>query len=158
MIANGLVMSRIVYLIQVCGNASEYLLRFLQVLQNKVARIVTRLNWDTGSHVLLIQVGWLSIQQLYVYHILITVYKMTKGGKPEYLKEKFRNDFANQTIQSTGCCFNVHVTPKTEKSRKSFVHSTTYWWNSLSADMRKTEKLQAFKLDLKKWVKLNVPI
>ena len=64
MIANGLVMLRFVYLIQVYGNASEYLLRFLQVLQNKVARIVTRLSWDTGTHVLLIQVGWLSIQQL----------------------------------------------------------------------------------------------
>ena len=158
MLANGLVMSRFIYLIQVYGNASEYLLRFLQVLQNKVARIVTRLSWDTGTDVMLSQVGWLSIRQLYVYNSLITVFKMTNGGKPEYLKEKFRKDFAYQTRQATGHCFNVHETPKTEKSRKSFVHNTTYWWNSLSADMRKTEKLQAFKLDLKKWIKINVPI
>ena len=67
MIANGLVMLRFVYLIQVYGNASEYLLRFLQVLQTKVARIVTRLSWDTGTDMILSQVGWLSIQQLYVY-------------------------------------------------------------------------------------------
>ena len=46
MIANGIVMSRIVYLIQVYGNASKYLQGFLQVLQNKVARIVTRLGWE----------------------------------------------------------------------------------------------------------------
>ena len=44
MIANGIVMSRIVYLIQVYGNASDYLLGFFQVLQNKAARIVTRLS------------------------------------------------------------------------------------------------------------------
>ena len=140
------------------GNASEYLLRFLQVLQNKVARIVTRLSWDTGIDVLLSQVGWLSIRQLYVYHSLITVFKMRKGGKPEYLREKFRNDFTYKTRLATGQCFNVHETPKTEKSRKSYVHNTTYWWNSLSPDMRKTEKLQAFKQDLKKWIKINVPI
>ena len=131
MIANGLVMSRFVYLIQVYGNASEYLLRFLQVLQNKVARIVTRLSWDTGTHVLLIQVGWLSIQQLYVYHSLITVYKMTKGGKPEYLKEKFINDFAYQTRQATGWCL-MYTKPRRRRYQESHLFTTLRIGGTLS--------------------------
>ena len=69
MIANGIVMSRIVYLIQVYGNASDYLLGFLQVLQNKAARIVTRLRWGTATEVLLNQIGWLSVKQLYVFSL-----------------------------------------------------------------------------------------
>ena len=158
MIANGIVMSRIVYLIQVYGNASDYLLGFLQVLQNKAARIVTRLNWGTATRVLLNQIGWLSVKQLYVYHSLLLVFKMQHSGKPAYLKEKFRNNFAYQTRQATTSCFILNDTPRTEKCRKSFVHNNIITWNSLPADMRKTEKLTMFKLKLKEWVKKNVPI
>ena len=158
MIANGIVMSRIIYLIEVYGNASEYLLRFLQVLQNKAARIVTRLRWGTETALLLNQVGWLSVKQLYVYHSLVLVYKMQHGGKPTYLNGKFRNNFAYQTRQATGSCFILSETPKSEKSRKSFVYNTTQLWNSLSTELRKTEQLHTFKINLKEWIKLNVPV
>ena len=30
------------------------------------------------------------------------------------------------TRKATGCCFDVHETPKMEKSRKSFAHITAY--------------------------------
>ena len=158
MIANGIVMSRIVYLIQVYGNASEYLLGFLQVLQNKAARIVTRLGWGTATTTLLKQIGWLSVKQLYVYHSLLLVFKMQQSGKPAYLKEKFRNNFAYRTRQATGSCFILNETPRTEKSRKSFVHSNIITWNSLPADIRKINKLPRFKQKLKEWVLKNVPI
>ena len=59
MIGNAIVMSRIVYLVQVYGNASEYLLKSLQTLQNKAARVVTRLPWGTETGLLLNQIGWL---------------------------------------------------------------------------------------------------
>ena len=158
MIANGLVMSRIVYLIQVYGNASEYLLRFLQVLQNKAARVVTRLRWGTETATLLRQVGWLSVKQLYVFHSLILVFKMMKEGNPVYLKDRFRTNFAYQTRQATGCCFVITETPKSEKSRKSFVHNSTLLWNSLPVEIRKIDKIEMFRNKLKEWIKLNVPI
>ena len=58
-IGYAIVMSRIVYLVQVYGNASEYLLKSLQTLQNKAARVVTRLPWGTETGLLLNQIGWL---------------------------------------------------------------------------------------------------
>ena len=132
----------------------------LQVLQNKAARIVTRLSWGTATRTLLNQIGWLSVKQLYLYqyHSLLLVFKMQHSGKPAYLKEKFRNNFAYQTRQATTSCFILNDTPRTEKCRKSFVHNNIITWNSLPADMRKTEKLTMFKLKLKEWVKKNVPI
>ena len=51
MLANGMVISNIVYMIQVYGQASEYLINILQVQQNRAARIVTKLGRETGiSH------------------------------------------------------------------------------------------------------------
>ena len=42
MIANGVFISKLCYLIQLWGGCKNYLLRSLQVLQNKAARSVTR--------------------------------------------------------------------------------------------------------------------
>ena len=72
-LANGLVNSNIVYMIQVYGQAAEYLLNILQVQQNRAARIVTRLGWETSIRCLLLQTGWLSVKQLYVYHSILLV-------------------------------------------------------------------------------------
>ena len=58
-------MSRHIYVIQVYGCASDYLLQSLQVQQNHAARIVTRLGWGTDTKTLLGQIGWLSVKQLY---------------------------------------------------------------------------------------------
>ena len=62
--ANGIVMSLIIYLIEIWGGCNEYLLRFLQVLQNRAARHVTKLSWYTSTKDLLNQCNWLSIKQL----------------------------------------------------------------------------------------------
>ena len=57
MVASGLVMSTLNYLVQLYGSCSGYLVKLLQVLQNKAARHVTRLGWDTKTSVLLNQCG-----------------------------------------------------------------------------------------------------
>ena len=78
-------MSRLVYVIQLYGSASDYLLKALQVLQNKAARTVTRSGWRTETAALLRQIGWLSVKQLVVYHSLLLVFKINRDGKPGYL-------------------------------------------------------------------------
>ena len=55
LISNGLVMSLIVHLIQLYGGCSDYLIKFIQTLQNKAARVVTRLGWRTPTRTLLLQ-------------------------------------------------------------------------------------------------------
>ena len=101
MIGNAIVMSRIIYLVQVYGNASEYLLKSLQILQNKAARVVTRLPWGTETGLLLNQIGWLSVTQLVAFHSLILVFKIKTESKPAALRLKFRDNFAYRTRQAT---------------------------------------------------------
>ena len=59
--ANGIVVSKLIYLIQWWGGCSDYLINFLQILQNRAARLVTRLGWFTPVEVLLHQCGLLSV-------------------------------------------------------------------------------------------------
>ena len=147
MIANAVVMSRLVYLVQVYGNAAEFLLKFLQVIQNKAARCVTRLRWGTETSVLLNQVGWLSVKQLIVFHSLVQLFKIKETGKPATLRLKFRDSFAYKTRN-----------PKSDKSKDAFVYKSTVLWNNLPPEIRKIQKLDKLKIELKKWVKLNTGI
>ena len=49
MVANGIFVSKLCYLIQPWGGTEGYLLSSLQVLQNRVARDVTGKSWFTPS-------------------------------------------------------------------------------------------------------------
>ena len=158
MIANAIVMSRLVYLIQLYSSATGYLLSSLQVLQNRAARAVTRLPWGTRTAVLLNQVGWLSINQLAVYHKLITVFKIKGNKKPVYLSEQIKTDFDYQTRQATGNCLKIGKTPKSGTSKESFVHNSTVLWNSLTAALRNAQTLPKFKSGLRSWVKQKFPV
>ena len=88
MVASGLIMSTLNYLVQLYGSCSGYLVKLLQVLQNKAARHVTRLGWDTETSVLLNQCGWLSIKQLIVFQSLVLLFKIRQNKKPGYLFNK----------------------------------------------------------------------
>ena len=66
--ANGVFMSVLAYLIPLWGGCEGYLVRAMQVLQNRAARQVTKLNWFTPTRKLLNQCNWLSISQLIFYH------------------------------------------------------------------------------------------
>ena len=57
MIADGVFMSKLVYLIPRWGGCGKYLIRSLQIVQNKAARVVTKLHWDTPTTVLLSHCG-----------------------------------------------------------------------------------------------------
>ena len=67
MAANGTFISALSYLIPLWGGAEGYLLRGLQVLQNRAARCVCKLSWFTPTRILLNKCNWLSIRQLVFY-------------------------------------------------------------------------------------------
>ena len=157
LLANGMVGSNLVYMIQLYGQASDYLIKMLQVQQNKAARIVTRLEWGTSTHTLLKQIGWLSVQQLYVYHSLLLLWKIQTFKKPRFLEEQFTRHFPYQTRRATSSCLSVSAKPRTELCRRSFVYSSTLNWNKLPYDLRIETKLETFKAKLKIWVRNNIP-
>ena len=85
MIADGIFMSKLSYLISLLGGCGAVLKKSLQIIQNKVARVVTRLEWSTPAKELLLQCGWLSVNQLIFYHSVLLVYKVKLSKTPKYL-------------------------------------------------------------------------
>ena len=158
MLANGLVMSKLVYAIQVYGSASEYLIDILQVQQNEAARIVTRLGWTANTKTSLMQVGWLSIRQLVVFHSLLTVFKIHNSGQPRYFGQKFQRRFTYQSRKATGHCYSITQTPHSERIKKSFYYKSIILWNSLPEEVRKIEDFKKFKSKLKLWIQSNMQI
>ena len=75
-------------MLAVWGGCSA-VLKSLQIIQNKVARVVTKLDWSTSTELLLRQMGWLSVNQLIFYHSLLLVYKMKMSQRPRYLVNMF---------------------------------------------------------------------
>ena len=88
MVASGLILSTLTYIMQVYGGCSGYLLTMLQVLQTKACRIVTKLPWMTPTSVLLAQCGWLSVRQLFKYQSLVLMFKIKSDKKPVYLYDR----------------------------------------------------------------------
>ena len=156
MIANGIVISRIIYVIQLWSGTSEYLLSMLQILQNKAARFVTKLDIFTSQKTLLLQCGWLSVRQLAEYHSLVLIFKTKQEQKPEFLHKTLSKSFNYRTrAASTGSLvFNQSISGGI--SRNSFIAKSTRIWNTLPPQIKQAGNLRIFKSKLKPWIKNNV--
>ena len=156
MIANGIVLSRIIYVIQIWGGTHEYLLKMLQVLQNKAARFVTKLDVYTSQEKLLRQCGWLNVKQLVVYHSLVLIFKTRIEQKPVFLYRTLAKEFNYRTrAASTGSIvFNNSISSDVAKT--AFVTRSTKIWNTLPPHVRKSGNLMRFKRNLRVWITQNV--
>ena len=132
MIANGIVMSKLVYLIQWWGGCSSYLIDYLQILQNRAARLVTRNGWHTPTDKMLRQCGWLSVRQLVLYHSLILVFKIRQEAKPEYFREDFSAAFPYRTRLATSMGVRRGDQSTHSASQSSFVPRSSASWNLLA--------------------------
>ena len=154
MIANGIFMSKLIYVMPLWAGCENYIIKALQVIQNKAARYVTKCDGYTPIKVLLSQCGWLSVRQLGIYHSILLIYKTLQNKKPEYIYQKISTDFPRRTrIASTNA---IHLGPQfdfeKELTRASFRWRATMLWNDLPSEIRKLPKVNKFKISLKKWI------
>ena len=158
MMANGIIISPLIYLIQLWGGTSEYLLSFLQVIQNRAARTVTRLGWYTPVRTLMDQCGWLSVRQLVEYHSLVLLYKIVTEGKPVYLAGKLTQDFSYDTRFAAGHGIRQDQKIKHDVMLNSFIPRTTRTWILLPISVRMSANDKIFKQRLKPWIKTRFPV
>ena len=155
--ANGVFMSVLAYLIPLWGGCEDYLVRALQVLQNRAARQVTKLSWFTPTRQLLHQCGWLSIKQLIYYHSALTVFRITKSRSPFYLSQNLVTEHPYPTRLATGGGIRSEGIFGGPRSRSFFIRAPRDF-NNIPADIRNCKTLPAFKQKLKNWVKTNIPV
>ena len=85
MVANCIFCSKLIFQISLWGGTEDYLLRSLQIIQNKAARSVARRDKYTPTGELLRQCGWLSVRQLVFFHSVVLIYKTIMTTYPKYI-------------------------------------------------------------------------
>ena len=126
MVANGIVLSKVCYLNQLWGGTEDYLLKSLQVLQNRAPRIVVGCNWFTPIRVLLKKCNWLSVKQLIFYQSVILTHKIVKNGSPLYLAQKMSTTHPYRTRQATsgGIRYGELFSSTLSRTQDSFCYRT----------------------------------
>ena len=166
-VANGIILSRIIYLIPLWAGCEKYLINALQIIQNKAARVVTRKGRMTSISRLLKECGWLSISQLGVYHSLVLVYKILQSRSPQYLYDKLTGTQGEPHYQTrytrklaTGQLIKLgpDSVAESELARNSFKYRATRQWNDLPPELKQVKILSKFKSELRRWIRENVPI
>ena len=168
-------MSKLIYLMPLWSGCEEYMVRALQVIQNKAARSVSKLSKFTPTKTLLKTCGWLSVKQLMAYHSLVLLHKTLANQAPKYLYEKVtaNGKFKYKTRQASECppefSFSVQhpvdngtirqdTGTKLGMNKKGWCWKSVEMFNTLPTDMRLEKKLSKFKTSLKKWVQLTIDI
>ena len=175
MIATGIFMSKLIYLMPLWSGCEEYLVNTLQVIQNKAARSVAKLGIFTPTRTLLMTCGWLSVRQLMAFHSIVLLHKTLASKTPRYMYKKVTEggQFNCMTRQAAVCpvefSFSVQHPRDNGALRqaggnKLSIYKNGWCWrsvdlyNKLPTDLRLEQKLSDFKTRLKRWVEENLRI
>ena len=154
MVANSCFMSVITYMISVWGGTESYIIKAVQIMQNKAARCVTKKCWFTPTRTLLLHCNWLSIKQLVFYHTVLQVWKVQTSKLPGYINSKIQLAITRSAAKGT---LRVPVVEKSV-SAKSFMVRSAVMWNTIPPSIRDIKKFETFKSKLKHWTRANIEI
>ena len=161
-------MSKLMYCLQLFGNVcriqtmgetetrqtsfTKANLRNLQVLQNKVLRLMTDSGYNTPTSEFLNKSEMLSC----VHNISLS-FKIKKSQKPRYLAKRF--GFLNQNEKSLnkrqGNANNIYF--KLSRSRKGMDYQGSKLLNSLDPSPKMETNEKRFKKNVKKWILNTIP-
>ena len=151
----------------VWSGCESYLVNALQVIQNKVARLVTKRDIFTPTKVLMKECGWLTVKQLMAYHSLVQVHKTVQSQVPAYLYSRVtsqlslldsRSSYNYKTRQeASGALRQIPAAEaRLDLADRSWCWSATKTFHSLPASLQREVKLAKFKSELKTWVRSNI--
>ena len=155
MVANGVIMSKLVYLITLWGGAEQYLIRAVQVQQLAAARAVCGVGcWRWSKGRLLSKMGWLSVKQLVFYHTVLQVHKTLKTKKPGPLYTSLSSEYPYRT---RGAAHGQIRQNESISVQTTFKYRAMQNFNCVPASVR-TGYTASVKTKLKTWIKTNIPI
>ena len=147
-ISEGLFNSVLVYCLPLFGGMGVGDMKELQVMQNKVARMVTKMPPRSERSTMYKKLGWLTINQLVFYHTSIQVFKIRSNNEPEHLASILRLDSRNRRILIPN--LNLKI------AQDSFTVRGAASWNLLPLSIREQTKIGIFKKLMKSWVLDNI--
>ena len=119
-------------------NCNSELLHSLQILHNRLARVLTDADIRTRIDDLMSSLNWIRLNERWNSQLLILLFKCLKGTAPMYLCSKFdftHNSHSHGTRSQT---FNSLVVPtwKTVYGKKTFHYRAAKLWNDLPCQIR----------------------
>ena len=133
--------------------------RKLQVLQNKVIRMRTKVDYNTPTETLIKSSGELSVQQLTAYHTLMTVYKAVHLEKPVHLHKKLQpRKLDRSTVFPHRQANKITVNGSLSLTRGGMMFRGAKLWNLIDQEMKIEKSIKNFKRRVKKWIKEEVPV
>ena len=143
LLANGLFISKLLYLLPMWGGLSVRDSKKLQTIMNKCARMVLGVSRRTRTRALMVGCGWLYFRELVDYHSLVQMFKLVNIGTPENLRNKLKI-LPNKKIEITPARLKI--------ASKSFRWRTTKVWNDLPDNILNIVKLSIFKKVLRRFM------
>ena len=146
LLVEGLLISKMQYMISVWANTDGKYNRTAQRLENQMARWVTGCGRFTRISSLMGEVGWWTIQEMSQIQSLTYLWKFIHIEKPEVLREMI-------TIED-----DLHLTSRTPRlkfTESSFLIRAIKTWNRLPPVTRELGNITTFKKHIKKWIKDN---
>ena len=179
-ISQGLFDSKLLYCLQLFGNTwgtlqtNDTKRKFaaftkadnqkLQVLQNQLMRMKTRLPAHTPTTQLTKAANQLSVHQLTAYTTLLTVHKTLARGQPVYFRDKFIPKYQGCSDDNMAA-----VVPRRQEntlraessltiSRGGFFFRGATMFNNLPVSLRTMTSESQFKREVKKWTIKNIDV
>ena len=154
LLANACFMSVATYMISLWGGSEKYLVKAMQVIQNKAARYVTNVPWYTPTRLLLKQCGWLSMKQLIFFHTAVQVWKSLASGTPVSIHNRLVFTSTRSRVERT---LLIPVV-ETGLAKNSFSVRAATNWNKIPPDIRNVDTIGRFKSKLKAWIQTTIDI
>ena len=160
-VANGLIQSKLQYLLPLFGAAPDYLLRGLQVQQMAAARVVVGPHcWRWSNIRILNSLGWLNVKQQYVASTLRLTHKIVTTGKPENIYRSMVMAYPYHTrraaeLELRTWAGTVRARDRTALTLRTFKYQGINLYNSIPMEYRSYSQEQ-FKSAVKKWTRINV--
>ena len=147
-LTNGIVLSKILYGIQLTGGSTAQMAQKFQTLLNRAARVVTGAHRSTPGVELMRQCSWLSYKNLVTYHSLLLLYKIKLCPDGSYLSNKI-NSRRSRVMDKIA----TYETNYVGVLNNSFLPRTIRDFNNLSEEIRGSGSIKKFKKLL--WTQLQ---
>ena len=174
-ITTALITSRLDYFNQLRYNIASNDILKLQQVQNGLARVVTRSRWFFHSVSLLKSLPWLPVQSRIVFKLLTISYQTLSSREPWYLflmislaptprelrlsgfhslsvprvETRIRNDLNCVDVSLNNIHPSIYPRVETHFGTRAFSVTVPTRWNSLSEDVKSTNKIDSFHHHLK---------
>ena len=147
---SAIVLPHLEYCNIVWGNCGSTIASRLQIIQNRSARIICGVTWDTPSQEVLNKLKWVPLANRQIFNCNVLTYKIINDISPTYLKSLFLfNDDNNYNLRRSR--YNVIIPkPKTNYKKRSISYRGAIEWNKLDLNVQVAPNISIFVNRLKR--------